>query len=139
MKLQSTIFLTLSAVAPIISKGINCQGSSDCSGLAFSLASLSDICNNLCSHIDDTVRSNGYHLAESCNNVKEGLAAFYQGTPNGGSTRMACTLCRRLEDHGCEACGSAPLVDNDISLGGELTVNAVVGSCNAPCTVNCPS
>ncbi|KAL5330605.1 hypothetical protein ACEPPN_000123 [Leptodophora sp. 'Broadleaf-Isolate-01'] len=140
MKFRSTVILILSTSSTaVLAKGINCQGSADYAGFGFSLASLSDICNNLCSHISDTVRQNGYHLAEACNNVKEGLAAFYQGTHRGESTRTACTLCRRLEEHGCKTCGSAALVANDINLGGELTVNTVVGSCNVGYTVNCPS
>jgi hypothetical protein len=132
------IFLTLSLVTSgVLSKGINCEGSTSCDGISFAIGSLEDVCNNLCAQPDGGVVANGVHLAESCNRVKEGLAAFYQNTPVGGNVQAACVLCRKLQDHGCKRCGSVPLEGNDISVAGELTVNAVLGSCNSPCSVDC--
>lgn len=134
---SQTLCAIYMAISTVLGTGINCNGSTDCDGISFAIGSLQDICNNLCSQPDGGVIANGVHLAEACNEQHEGLAAFYQGTPVGGSVQSACVYCKELLAHGCGRCGSVPIVENDISLGGELTVNAVVGSCNSPCTVDC--
>ncbi len=104
--------------------GINCRGSSNCSGLY----SLNVIANKVCNEVPPgNVYNPGVRIATNCV-AASGIAAFVQSTSQSITGAQACQLLRRLQDHNCKVCGSIPInPGNDVSKG-QLTVN-FVGAC----------
>lgn len=104
--------------------GINCRGSSTCGVVEGSIATLT---NNVCSLPGFFKYAPGQRITYYCDRFAGGLAVFTQNTSSNLSARNACSLLKRLQNHGCKKCGSIPLAfpgSNDVSKG-QLTVNYV--------------
>jgi len=115
-----------STVTPSPDLGINCQGSSLCSGKPGNTASL------LIGYIDsinsDTFYNNGQQIACVSN-----ICAFLQNT-NGETAGTIQNVASDILSHGCAVCGSVPIgyPSNNNVADGELTFNYVS---NPACTV----
>lgn len=103
--------------------GINCRGSGLCG--------FSDpgVANALVGYImeisDDTVYANGQQIA-----CKQHICAFLQDVSGGGASGSTIkALAPDIPGHGCKACGSVPLQDNNVAEG-QLTFNQAVAPCN---------
>ncbi|KAL7916600.1 killer toxin [Trichoderma velutinum] len=129
----STLFALASAVG-YAAAGVNCNGSSNCAGLAFSLQ---DIVNQSKGLDENRIYRPGEHIICIEGVFGNGACAFLQGNSaeNGHFVKI---LLQDLLDHGCKKCGSVPV---DATQGGNddgngiLTVNAVgdTGGCNGIC------
>ena len=118
------VLLALSVVN-VTALGINCRGSSLCSGKGNAMVALRDGINR---DIDRNRQySNGKQIACTDNNI----CAFVQDSSGSVSGDRIATLMPYLVDHRCATCGSVPLDypnSNDVSQG-ELTVNYVQNAC----------
>lgn len=101
--------------------GINCRGSSSCSGIY----NLNIIVDKVCNQTPQgNVYNPGVRIATNCV-ASSGIAAFIQSTSQSLNAGQVCQLLRKLQDHGCRVCGSIPInPGNDVSKG-QVTVNFV--------------
>jgi hypothetical protein len=117
LSLRTVAFPSFLAPAALADNGINCKGSAGCSA-PFMHA---DNANSLATAMVDGLDTNhfyadGAHLA--CVNDDK-ICAFLQNT--GGLYGYQITPLDDLVQHGCTACGSVPVEDNNASLAGILT------------------
>ncbi|EFX06369.1 killer toxin, kp4 [Grosmannia clavigera kw1407] len=109
--------------------GINCRGSSLCSGEAG--GKLSKILSEVRGVINQGHGNHRYNTGVqiACASANLGsFCAFYQKGASGTANQAAAQL-QKLIDHGCSGCGSIPTSSGNNVNNGELTVNYV----SAPC------
>ncbi|KZF19247.1 killer toxin, partial [Xylona heveae TC161] len=116
----------LALISPLVSGlGINCRGSSNCRGCAVNLSWLQDQMNGIS---DDTWFANGQHVTcHSCEgSLQNGqVCVFVQNYPQGLDAGTIKSKLGDLANHGCNSCGSCPILPgNDVSTG-MVTVNYV--------------
>lgn len=134
--MKFSAILPASMLPAVYALGINCRGSATCPELHAAGASAPELRDIICSLPSDSSFGNGEHIVESraqaCvangpfNSQVCHLTAFLQ---NVGDQNIAqpqlCQLAKSIVEHNCKACGSAPLVGNDVKRG-ELTFNGVI-------------
>lgn len=132
MSIIKLIFLTTLAASTIASPantgikrrvtGVNCNGSLFCDYISGGndAAQLAGAMN---AYLNVNYKySDGEHLA--CMNNGDNICAFLQGT-GGLYGSEIITLAQELIEHGCSACGSQPVEDNNSNVAGMLTFNFV--------------
>ncbi|KAJ7286381.1 Kp4-domain-containing protein [Mycena rebaudengoi] len=113
------------AIQPVSFLGINCRGSSGCSGKPGNVASL--LTGYINGVSDATNFNNGQQIA-----CVDSICAFLQNT-NGKNGQQIKAVVGNIVNHGCTVCGSVPTDypgGNDVSAG-QLTFNFVS---NPACT-----
>ncbi|CAK7269827.1 hypothetical protein SEPCBS119000_003770 [Sporothrix epigloea] len=122
------LFTLATYIASATALGINCRGSTVCSGAENGLQTIHE-------QISDMVNSGngGRWFNEgdmiACYGFQTGsICAFYQKGAS-GTAQQALDHVQKLLDHGCRACGSDPTQDGNNVNAGELTVNAAGSPC----------
>ncbi|ORY01486.1 killer toxin, partial [Basidiobolus meristosporus CBS 931.73] len=103
--------------------GINCRGSSQCGATG---NSLNQLVNTVCNLPKKDSYGPGVRIASNCH-ILGGISTFTQNTGRSITASQACSLLHKLQNHGCNVCGSVPLGfpgDNNVAHG-QLTVNYV--------------
>lgn len=117
MQISQLLLVAVTGLATSTSAlGINCRGSSNCSGSHV----LSEINTKVQALPDSNTYANGVHIACVGN-----ICAFLQnvsGTKTGAQVKQ---YVQNLLNHGCNTCGSDPTEDGNNVDNGELTVNYV--------------
>ena len=95
--------------------GINCRGSTLCSGFT-------EPAKNLLKYIEGIDGNRWYVRGQqiACHGAH---CAFIQSADGADGNRIR-ELARKIVAHGCRGCGSAPFANNDVSTG-QLTFNYV--------------
>lgn len=131
--LTALLSISSTSAASLAKRGINCQGSSECS------QGTGEVSRKLTGYIDQLDNSrwvdNGVQIAcvrEPHSGDESGaICAFMQGT-GGAPASSLKTLAQDIVDHGCNKCGSVPLFypsDNNNGDHGILTFNYVANGC----------
>lgn len=120
-----TLLVLALCVVNVTALGINCRGSSLCSGRGNAMVTLRDGINR------DIDRSRQYSQGQEIACTDNNICAFVQNYDGTVSGDKIANLMPYLVDHRCGTCGSVPLNypnSNDVSQG-ELTVNYVQNAC----------
>ncbi|OPB38899.1 hypothetical protein A0O28_0020050 [Trichoderma guizhouense] len=132
--MRTSTLLALASAVGYAAAGVNCNGSSNCAGLSFSLSDFVQLSQQL---DENRIYRPGEHIICAEGAFGNGACAFLQGNSaeNGHFVKI---LLQDLLNHGCKKCGSIPV---DATQGGNddgngiLTVNAVgsTGGCKGIC------